>query len=228
MIKIHGKDVPTELAELVDPRITALVVVDVQNDFCSPGGLADRAGADLTMYRSVIPRIAMLAACGRDTGVPIVNVQMLTLKNGASDSPSWLRVRLRANKNFNPDNQGIYDFTVEGTWGAELVPELNASKSDFYVSKFRSSAFHKTGLDVLLRSNGIRNVLITGCTTEGCVESTVRDACFYDYFPVLVTDCVASDVPELHEASLRVMSAYRTDVATSNEVMEVWQRSKKE
>jgi nicotinamidase-related amidase len=64
-------------------------------------------------------------------------------------------------------------------------------------------------------------VVVCGCTTEGCVESTVRDAGFYDYVPVVVTDCVGSDVRELHEASLRVMSAYRADIATSSEVLQL-------
>ena len=64
--------------------------------------------------------------------------------------------------------------------------------------------------------------MVAGCTTEGCVESTVRDACFYDYFPVVVADCVGSDVPALHEASMLVMGAYRADVADSGEIMAAW------
>ena len=66
---------------------------------------------------------------------------------------------------------------------------------------------------------------MSGCTTEGCVESTIRDLCFYDYFGVVLTDCVGSDVRELHDASMLVMSAYRADVLTSAEVAEAWHQS---
>ena len=66
-------------------------------------------------------------------------------------------------------------------------------------------------------------MLVAGCTTEGCVESTVRDLCFYDYFGVVLSDCVGSDVPALHEASMLVMSAYRADIAASSEVARAWE-----
>jgi nicotinamidase-related amidase len=92
------------------------------------------------------------------------------------------------------------------------------------VTKFRSSAFTNTGLDLILRSNGIKSVIVSGCTTEGCVESTVRDLCFHDYFGVVLSDAVGSDVPELHKASMLVMGAYRADIATAEEVAAIWER----
>ena len=222
MITVYGKEVPTELAELVDPRSTAFVIIDMQNDCCSVGGTGHRAGADLSMYAEVIPRIAEFAALCRRAGVPVINVRILTLPEGRSDSPAWIRLRLRANKNYNPENEGAWAFTLEGTWGAEFVPGLQPEPVDYVVTKFRSSAFTNTSLDLILRSNGIKTVLVSGSTTEGCVESTVRDLCFYDYFGVVLSDCVGSDVRELHEASMLVMGAYRADIATSAEVAEIW------
>lgn len=222
MITIHGKDVPTELHELVEPRHTALCIIDMQNDCCSPGGSVDVAGGDLSMYEDTVPRIAELARLCRRIGVPVINVRILTLPDGRSDSPAWMRLRLRANKSYNPENEGAWQFTLEGSWGAEFVPELEPEPGDFVVTKFRSSAFRNTDLDLILRSNGIKTVMVAGCTTEGCVESTVRDLCFYDYFGVVLADCVGSDVRELHEASMLVMSAYRADIATSAEVAEAW------
>jgi nicotinamidase-related amidase len=94
-----------------------------------------------------------------------------------------------------------------------------ALPGDVTVHKHRSSAFFGTNLDMILRSNGIQTLVFTGCTTEGCVESTVRDAGFLDYFTVVARDGVQSDVPELHEASIRVMEAYRADLATTAEIM---------
>lgn len=222
MVIVHGKEVPTQLHELVDPTCTALVIIDMQNDCCAEGGSAHQAGADLSMYKAMIPRIAEFARLCRRTGVPVINVRVCTLPDGKSDSPAWIRLRLRANKNYNPTNTGIWNFALEGSWGAEFVPELAPQPGDLVVTKFRSSAFHNTNLDLILRSNAIRNVLVAGCTTEGCVESTVRDLCFYDYLGIVLSDCVGSDVRALHDASMLVMSAYRADVATTAEVAEIW------
>ena len=224
MITIHGKDVPTELHELVDTTSTALVIIDMQNDCCSEGGSGHRAGGDISMYREIIPRIAWFAEACRLADVPVIHVRILTLPDGASDSPAWIRLRLRANANFDPSNEGAWDFTLEGTWGAEFVPELQPQDGEPVVTKFRSSAFRETNLDLLLRSNDIKNVMVAGCTTEGCVESTVRDLCFYDYFGIVLSDCVGSDVRELHDASMLVMSAYRADVATADQVVAEWKK----
>ena len=87
--------------------------------------------------------------------------------------------------------------------------------------KYRSSGFWGTNLDMLLRSNGIETVIVTGCTTEGCVESTARDAMFNDYYVVLPEDCVASDDPRQHEASLFLMR-HRFDVVSSNDILAIW------
>jgi nicotinamidase-related amidase len=222
MLKIHGKNVPTTLQELVDPKSTAFVIIDMQNDCCSEGGSGHRAGGDISMYRETIPRIAHFADACRRISVPVIHVGICTLPDGMSDSPAWIRLRLRANKNYNAQNDGAWGFTMLGSWGAEFVDELQPQPGDLRVTKYRSSAFHNTNLDLLLRSNGIRSVMVAGCTTEGCVESTVRDLCFYDYFGVVLADCVGSDVRELHDASMLVMSAYRADVATSAQIVEAW------
>jgi len=89
------------------------------------------------------------------------------------------------------------------------------------VRKYRSSAFFGTNLDLLLRSNGIKTVVIGGCTTEGCVESTARDAMFSDFYVVVATDGVASDDREQHAASLLLMR-HRFDLATAAEISLVW------
>jgi nicotinamidase-related amidase len=92
------------------------------------------------------------------------------------------------------------------------------------IEKFRSSALHGTALDDILCSHRIQTVLVAGCTTEGCVESTVFDLTFHDYIPVVLVDCVASDHRDLHDASLAVMSAYRADTATVSDVRRCWGR----
>lgn len=224
---IYGKEVPTEPHELVDPSTTALVIIDYQNDCCTEEGTAHQAGADLSMYKTTIPQTARFAALCRQMGVPVIHVAMCTLPEGKSDSASWIRLRMRANKNYDPNNEGVWNFMLQGTWGAEFVEALKPQPGDQVVTKFRSSAVINTNLDLILRSNGIRNVLVAGCTTEGCVESTVRDLGFYDYFPVVLSDCVGTDSRELHEASMLVMSAYRADVMTSSQVASIWEERRR-
>lgn len=220
MITICGKAVPTELTELADPAHSALLVIDLQNDFCSPGGASDRGGASLSMYPEVIRRTADVVQAARARGVLVIFVRMLALPDGRSDSPAWIRLRMRAGP--PGPSLGAWTFTVDGTWGAQFVPGLQPIGGEPVVTKYRSSAFHNTNLDLVLRSNGVQSLVVTGCTTEGCVESTIRDAGMRDYFTVLLSDCAGSDDPLLHEASMRVMTAYRTDVATSSQLLADW------
>jgi nicotinamidase-related amidase len=112
-------------------------------------------------------------------------------------------------------------YTIEGTPGQEIIAELTPEPGDLIVRKYRSSGFWGTNLDLLLRSNGIESVIVTGCTTEGCVESTARDALFNDYYVVLPEDCLASDDRRQHEASLFLMR-HRFDVVSSDDILSCW------
>lgn len=222
MIEIEGKQVFTELEELVDPRHTALLVVDMQRDFCVPGWAFDRLGVDLSMYPPMIPRLAGLIGMARATGVPVVYVQMTVLPGRASESPAQIRFNLRLHLASHGEGEPLR-YTLEGSEGQAIIDELAPEPGDLVVKKYRSSAFWGTNLDLLLRSNGIKSIVMTGATTEGCVESTARDALFNDYYVVIVEDCVASDDPEQHDASLLLMR-HRFDIATAKEIGAVWTR----
>ena len=219
MIEIEGKQVFTELAELVDPAHSALLVVDMQRDFCHPGGAFDRLGVDISMYPPVIPRIAGLLAGARGAGVQVIYIQMTVLPGRKSESPAQIRFNLRMH--LAEAGAEALRYTADGSVGQEILPELAPTNGDLVVKKYRSSAFWGTNLDLLLRSNGIKSVVVAGCTTEGCVESTARDALFNDYYVVVVEDCVASDDRAQHEASLLLMR-HRFDIATAEEVLGVW------
>ena len=219
MIEIEGKQVFTELHELVDPAHSALVVVDMQRDFCQPGGAFDRLGVDISMYPPVIPRIARLIAGARDAGVQVIYIQMTVLPGRKSESPAQIRFNLRMH--LAQTAGAALGYTADGSPGQEILPELAPAAGDLVVKKYRSSAFWGTNLDLLLRSNGIQSLIIAGCTTEGCVESTARDALFNDYYVVVAEDCVASDDRAQHEASLLLMR-HRFDMATAEEVLGVW------
>jgi nicotinamidase-related amidase len=223
MIEVNGKVVYTTLAELILPRHSALIVVDMQHDFCMPGGAFELEGADISVYRMMIPRLGTLLETARNTGLLVVHLQMSTLPDGRSDSPAQLRFNMLARTTDQRRPARPLRYTIEGTKGEQSVPALSPRLGDVVVKKHRSSGFWGTNLDLILRSNGIQTAVITGCTTEGCVESTARDALFNDYYVVVVEDCVASDDPEQHAASILLMR-HRFDLASSTDVIATWQR----
>jgi nicotinamidase-related amidase len=220
MIEIAGKQVFTELAEIIDPAHTALVIVDMQRDFCCAGGSFDRMGVDLSMYPPVIERIGELMAAARESGVMPVFIQMTVLPNRASESPAQIRFNLRLHDGHHGQADPL-SYTLDGSDGQRFVPGLEPLAGELVVPKYRSSGFWGTNLDLLLRSNGIKSVVVAGCTTEGCVESTARDAMFNDYYVVIATDAVASDDPAQHDASMYLM-ARRFDLATAADIGKIW------
>ena len=220
MITIEGKTVLTELSELVDPGHTALVVIDMQRDFIEPDGLFASLGIDLSMYAKSRPRLASLLATARGSGMIVVHLQNTALPDRMSDSPAQIRFNLRMHKDARR-NQPPLRYTIPGTPGHEFAPEFTPLENELVVRKYRSSGFWGTNLDMLLRSNGIKTVVVGGCTTEGCVESTARDAMFNDFYVVIAEDCVASDDRAQHDASMLLMR-HRFDLAPGEEIQRLW------
>jgi nicotinamidase-related amidase len=220
MIEVSGKAVYTELDELVAPAHTAVLVIDMQRDFVEAGGAFDRLGVDLSMYKAVRPAVARLLADARRTGVPVIHVQNTALPGRMSDSPAQIRFNLRMHGQARQDGPPL-TYTLPGTPGHEFVDEARPEPGELVVRKYRSSAFWGTNLPLLLRSNGIETVVIAGCTTEGCVESTARDALFSDHYAVIAEDCVGSDDRAQHDASLLLMR-HRFDLAAAGQIAACW------
>lgn len=218
MLEVFGRKVFTTIEEIVDPAHTALLVIDVQNDFCAEGGLFHEIGKDLAMMKPMVGRLKGVIAAAREAGVRPVFIQNQWLPGHKAVSGPWLR--------FMIDKQGMdprRGCTVAGSWGAEYLPEVAPRPDDIVVHKWRSSAFVGTNLDMVLGCNEIRSLVITGVITQGCVESTARDACFHDYYVVVLEDCIATYRRDLHEASLRVLRS-RVDVAPAEDILAVWSR----
>lgn len=205
-----------DLEEMIDPSHTVLIVVDLQNDFCHPEGHFARHGKDLTMIEERLPAMCAFVREVQSLGVRTVFTLQTTLANGKSDPPAWLRFKCRDGK--SPD------YTLQGSWGWELVDGLEPGARDLVVEKFRPDSFVQTNLDLLLRANAVETVVIMGVITEGCVESTVRAASYRDYYTVVVRDGVASPNAVLHEGSMRLFEA-RYPLHGMAEILEVWRRS---
>jgi nicotinamidase-related amidase len=223
MVEVDGKLVFSTLEELVDPRYTALVVVDMQNDFCSTGFNFDQQGIDISMYPEMVPRLKHLIEGARAASLPVIYIMMTRLPDSKIESPAQLRFTMRLHFATRGPLQPL-QYTVEGTEGQQIIPELIPKPGDLVVRKYRSSGFWGTNLDMLLRSNGIKSIVVTGATTEGCVESTARDGLFNDYYVIVPEDCVASDDPLQHDASLLLMR-HRFDVVQSREILEQWSQA---
>jgi nicotinamidase-related amidase len=221
MVVIEGKEVFTELAELIDPAHTALIMVDMQRDFVEPDGLFASLGIDLSMYEAQRPRLAALLAAARRAGALVVHLQNTALPGRMSDSPAQIRFNMRMHKDAR-GNQPPLRYTLPDTPGHAFAPEFTPQENELVVRKYRSSGFWGTNLELVLRSNGIKTVIMGGCTTEGCVESTARDAMFNNYYVVVAEDCVASDDRAQHDASMLLMR-HRFDISTGGEIERIWQ-----
>jgi nicotinamidase-related amidase len=164
--------------------------------------------------------LAALLGAARQAGTTVVHLQNTALPDRMSDSPAQIRFNLRMHKDARR-NQPPLRYTIPGTPGHAFAPEFTPLENELVVRKHRSSGFWGTSLDMLLRSNGIKTVVVGGCTTEGCVESTARDAMFNDFYVVIAEDCVASDDRAQHEASMLLMR-HRFDIAGGDEIQRIW------
>lgn len=212
---IHGKEVLETLEEIADPRHSALLVIDVQNDFCHPQSWSGKCGRDLSMMPEMIEHLRVVLAEARRQPLLRIFFQSTHLPDGLSDSGPWMYRNLSKGITKNPET----DFCEDGTWGHQIVDELQPGAGELVIKKHRSDGFHQTNLDLILRDNGIKTVIATGVVTEGCVDSTVRSALFHDYYAVVPTDCVASQVRAKHDASLLISKA---DLCTTNELLRLW------
>jgi ureidoacrylate peracid hydrolase len=196
------------LAQLVDPAKTALVVIDVQNDFCHPDGSAGQAGLDTSAPLAAIPRIQRLIAAARNAGTRVILVQ--TIHTDETDSEAWLGRREPGRKNCRL-----------GTWGAEFTT-LSPLPAEPVVVKHRYSAFINTRLDSILRTWKIENVITTGVSTNVCVESTARHGYMLDYFIVFPHDCSGAYNAAAHEAALENVRLHFGRVVSSEEIIAAW------
>lgn len=201
------------LKDKVNPEHTAILVVDVQNDFCSPEGALARSGSNISMIRKMLPRLVDFINHARLVRTPTIYVQHIN--SDETTSPSLLEKRTELGRDRIPVCQ-------RGAWGAELSKELPVADLDVVVQKHRYSAFMNTNLDLILRSREIKTLIITGLSTNVCVESTARDGFMHDYFIVLLEDCLATTIPTLHEPSLETLKRYFATVTSSRTIVEAW------
>jgi nicotinamidase-related amidase len=182
----------------------ALIVIDMQRDFCAPGGYADQAGLDISLLRAPIPAIQQLLASARQRGLLVLHTRE-GHRPDLSDLPEPKRLRA-ANAGAAIGHPGpLGRLLVRGEFGHDLIDELQPLPGEPVIDKPGYSAFASTDLDLLLRNRGITQLWITGVTTEVCVSSTLRSAVDLGYACTLVSDACGSAYPALHAAALAMV-----------------------
>jgi ureidoacrylate peracid hydrolase len=196
----------------LDQAHCAVLVIDMQNEFGSKGGMFDRAGIDITPIEQVVAPTAMVLAAARRSAIPVIYLKMQHRKDladmGGEASPHHIKhSRLSVGQSIVDPNGRENRVLIEGYWGTDIIDALTPEPGDLVVAKHRYSGFFETALDGILKGLGVKQLIVTGCTTSVCVESTIRDAMFRDYQCCLLEDCTGepigfSNSRSNHEASL--------------------------
>jgi ureidoacrylate peracid hydrolase len=207
------------LEKKVRPGHTALIVIDMQNDFIAPGGLVGRSGRDVTAAQELAERLPAFIATARRAGVLVVFVRnVYSTERNLYLTDAWLEQAARKQAG------GYTRFSVcaEGSWEGDYYGDVRPQPGDPVVTKHRYNAFHNTDLDTILRANAIRTVVMTGVATDVCVGTTAREAFMRDYYAVMVDDGTATFSPEDHTATLRNFDRYFGEVSTIAEISAIW------
>lgn len=197
--------------ELLDPRKTVLLVIDMQNAFCHPEGTLGISGVDVEPAQRAIPAVARLVGSCKEAGIPVIWSQQVHFAVDAGRArkrlPSHTQKRARVS-------------ALADTWDAQIVDELVplADDPNLVFVKHRYGCFYETRLEAMLRMLGAEAILVCGATANACVETTLREAYLRDYDVVAVSDAIASVRPEWSSLAHEVWGQYFGVLATSDEV----------
>lgn len=195
-------------------RKCALILIDVQNEFCHPDGSFGQKGLDLSRVKSIIEPLQALIAAARQKGVPVIFIK--NTEDASTDAEGWV---CRPDGDENSPNEGV---TRRGTWGAEIYA-LEPAGGDIVLEKHRFSAFHNTPLDTVLRSLGVQTTVFGGLATNVCVQTSATHAVMHGYHVVVAEDGCAAWFPESHEAALNNLRLFVGKVVSSGEIIRCWE-----
>lgn len=210
MFEINGKQIPATMAELVDPKHTALLLWDMQNS----------VAPNAFNYKAILGNLKTLAARARAVRVPVFYSVQTGFDFLKEEAGVWVRMRMKRAKATDPS---ALLKEKEDPQGRQIVDELKPQAQDIVFQKRRPDGFVGSDFDLMLRNNGIRTILIGGVATEGGVEGTARSARNLGYDIVVLKDCVGSRNRELHELALKLMEQTHFDIGTAAEIAALWQ-----
>lgn len=211
MIEIAGKQIANTLAEIVEPARAALLIWDMEYAI----------GPNAFNYKEMLPKLQELSALARRVGVRVFYSVQTGFDLAKEEAGVWVRIRMKRAKTTDP-NQLLKE--KEDPHDREIIAELKPQPQDIVFQKRRPDGFAGTDFDLMLRSNGIKTILIGGVATEGGVEGTARSARNLGYDVVILKDCVGSRNRELHELALKLMEQTFFDVASAAEISAIWEK----
>jgi ureidoacrylate peracid hydrolase len=216
-VRVDARPEPIEFV----PAQTAVVVVDLQNGYASPGGYRHLIGQDVGPAQQAVANSLRLIAAARTAGLTVI-----MLKNGwdpelksagGPTSPNWHKSNPLKTMRARPELKG--KILTHGSWDYEFVDELKPAPSDIVVPKARYSGFCGTALDNILRARDVRHLLFVGIATNVCVESTIRDAYHREFFCLLVADATQQSGPAfIQDATLYNVERFLGWVTTTDAV----------
>jgi nicotinamidase-related amidase len=204
---------------VVDAHRSALVVVDMQNDFCARGGYLDYRGIDITPDRAPIAPLQRLVPALRAAGVPIVWLNWGVRRDLLNIHPSLLHAHTQDGEGSGLGERipGGAEILLKGSWGAQIVDELDPGEQDIHVTKHRFSGFWDTELDSILRNMGLSTLFFAGVNADQCVMTTLEDASFLGYDVLMLRDCVGTTSPaycmQATEYNVKLLYGFMTDSA---------------
>ncbi|QWA09206.1 cysteine hydrolase [Sodalis ligni] len=199
------------------PARSALLIIDMQRDFCDPQGYMNHRGDDITAARAIIPTIVQVRAAATQVGIRVIYTRE-GHRPDLSDLPQSKRLKTaRAGAEIGMRGP-LGRLLVRGEPGWDLVPELRPRDGEAVIDKPGTGAFHGTDLHHILTTSGIQNLILTGVTTGVCVSSTAREASDRGYGVLVLSDCCAEPDPSNHAMAIRLLKiegGYMATVSTS-------------
>lgn len=241
-----GHDLPAEtgravhvlndFAARISPDNAALVLIDVQNDFCADDGATGRGGQPMSMIKAAVARIHELLAAARKAGLFVVHVRAeygeafrsvgspYRFPTAGGREPAVWTASAADMSNERSFSNGSVEVCLPGTWGGEFVDGIVPQPGEAVITKHRFGAFADTGLDRLLRARGVSSLIVAGVTTNCCVETTAREAVMRDFHLVVAEDCVAvkDHLVDLHKATLESLGLYFGLVRPAQAIIDQW------
>ncbi len=215
MITFKGRQIPETLAEIVDPKHTALIIHELLNDFCAAGGTLDKWGRRIDATKVLPPTVKLLDAA-RKKNVKVMYVRYTNYADYSNVNDPLVLQRWETIK--DPSKKG---YPVPGTWGWENLSEVAPIEDEAIVPKLRVDCFEQTNLDMLLRASGIRTFIIVGIGSEVGIVPTASTGMSLGYFVVAPVDCVGPTNPAKGELANKFISRYAW-MNPSSEILKAW------
>jgi ureidoacrylate peracid hydrolase len=210
MFEFEGREIPSELAEIVAPKRTALLVWDMQND---------QAGAAFNKEALIRSAPALIAAAARAQVKTVYTRQTPFLWK--DEAPAWIRRGMKDQKVDHPSK--LKPRRLHGSFGWQIMEPFKPAPDDVVIDKRRPTMFIGNEFETILNNLGIATIVMIGCTTDGGVEATVREGFNRNYSMIVVRDCVGTYTEEGHHAALKRMERF-ADVVDASELIDIWRR----